>query len=406
MADDREYGMKLCDALMKIFGAGQHELPAIVEGLNQSDVAPPSGTRWTADRLCEELHRRARPPEKKTYSPVAQARNDQGNGGGEIAPSLPKPANAEERSEYLVRHGLRNQWYIAAASKEVTDKPLGITRLDERMVLWRDEQGEVQALADRCPHRGVALSAGEVHGGVIACAYHGVQVDGSGRVVKVPAVANCPLEGRRLVRSYPIIEHYQAIWAYFGDEKHPLPPPLELPEELTSPEWSGMLHPDIWNGHYQYVYDNLCDPMHGPYLHGRTYTQQYGPKDDKIKVERKERGFEVFREGQRGINFDWMEIVHGDSSHEADRSADARGARRAGSLRLHHRRRSAGRLLRGAPSGLNGHVAAAPTRGCLRQRDDGGRHRRNGGSLSRGRRRRRAVAAAHQRSVSGARSRH
>ena len=29
--------------------------------------------------------------------------------------------------------------------------------------------------------------------------------------------------------------------------------------------------------------------MHGPYLHGRTYTQQYGPKDDKIKVERKER---------------------------------------------------------------------------------------------------------------------
>jgi hypothetical protein len=30
MADDREYGVKLCDALMKIFGAGQYELPAIV----------------------------------------------------------------------------------------------------------------------------------------------------------------------------------------------------------------------------------------------------------------------------------------------------------------------------------------------------------------------------------------
>jgi hypothetical protein len=34
----------LCDALMKILDAGQHELPAIVEGLNQSDVAPTSGT--------------------------------------------------------------------------------------------------------------------------------------------------------------------------------------------------------------------------------------------------------------------------------------------------------------------------------------------------------------------------
>jgi hypothetical protein len=49
MADDREYGVKLCDALMKILDAGPHELPAIVEGLNQSDVAPTSGTRWTAD---------------------------------------------------------------------------------------------------------------------------------------------------------------------------------------------------------------------------------------------------------------------------------------------------------------------------------------------------------------------
>ena len=156
MADDREHGVKLDDALMKVLGAGKHELPAIVEGLNQTDVKPASGTRWTADQFCEELHRRARPPEKKTYSPVAQPRNDQGNGGGEIAWFLPNPANAEERSEYLVRHGLRNQWYIVAASKEVADKPLAITRLDERMVLWRDEQGQVQALADRCPHRGVA----------------------------------------------------------------------------------------------------------------------------------------------------------------------------------------------------------------------------------------------------------
>lgn len=315
MVDKPEYGLKLCDALMKVLGAGPQELSAIAEGLNQSDVAPANGTRWTADLLSEELRNLAQSPEKKVYSPAGQARIDHGDGGGEIAPSLPKAASADERSEYLVRHGLRNLWYVVAASEEVTNKPIGITRLDERMVLWRDEQGKVHALADRCPHRGVALSIGEVHGGVITCGYHGVQVDGSGRVVSVPAVTNCPLEGRRLVRSYPIIEHYQAIWAYFGDETHPLPPPLELPEELTSPEWTGMLHQDVWNAHYQYIFDNLCDPMHGPYLHGRTYTQQYGPKSDKIKVEQKEHGIEVFREGQRGINFDWMELVYDDSNH-------------------------------------------------------------------------------------------
>src|SRR5260370_41403503 len=96
MADDREYGVKLCDALMKILGAGQHELPAIVEGLNQSDVAPASGTRWTADQLCEELNRRARAPEEKNYSPGARARTEQGNGGGERAHPPPTPGHPAE----------------------------------------------------------------------------------------------------------------------------------------------------------------------------------------------------------------------------------------------------------------------------------------------------------------------
>jgi hypothetical protein len=40
--------VKLCDALVKILDAGQHELPAIVEGLNQSDVAP--NERHAVDR--------------------------------------------------------------------------------------------------------------------------------------------------------------------------------------------------------------------------------------------------------------------------------------------------------------------------------------------------------------------
>src|SRR5258705_7486743 len=97
MADDREYGMKLCDALMKIFGAGQHELPAIVEGLNQSDVAPASGTRWTAAQLCEELHRRGRPPAQKNHFPISAGGHDPGQGGrggGPVPPEAVHPPGA------------------------------------------------------------------------------------------------------------------------------------------------------------------------------------------------------------------------------------------------------------------------------------------------------------------------
>jgi phenylpropionate dioxygenase-like ring-hydroxylating dioxygenase large terminal subunit len=153
-----------------------------------------------------------------------------------------------------------------------------------------------------------------VHAGSLTCAYHGVRVDEYGKVVLVPGLPGCPLEGKTLIRHYPVIEHYQAIWAYFGDERHPVPPPLELPEELVSPEWTGVLHYDTWQGDYRYVLDNLCDPMHGPFLHGKTYTQSRGPRTDEVKVVEKDGGFEVFRAGQRGVNLDWMEFVLAGSS--------------------------------------------------------------------------------------------
>ena len=309
MTDDR-YHQQLCDTLMTIFGDGTHELPAGAEALGRAGVAAPGGAGWTGDALAAELHRLASPPDK-TLRPALVPFEDGGQpcDGEPLAPALPRDLAGDERVEYLVRHGLRNQWNCVAASSEVTDRPVAMKRLGEKLVLWRDADGKVQALEDRCPHRGAALSIGEVRDGVIACAYHGVRVDGGGRVVEVPAMPSCPLKGQTLVRRYPAVEHYQAIWAYFGEDAHAAPPPLELPDELVSPEWSGVLHVDTWDNHYQYIYDNLCDPMHGPYLHGRSYTQQYGPKNDEIKIARNERGFEVFREGQRGVNFDWMEIV-------------------------------------------------------------------------------------------------
>jgi phenylpropionate dioxygenase-like ring-hydroxylating dioxygenase large terminal subunit len=111
-----------------------------------------------------------------------------------------------------------------------------------------------------------------------------------------------------------VIEHYQAIWAYFGDGTESVPAPLDLPEELVSAEWTGVLHYDTWRGDYRYVIDNLCDPMHGPFLHGKTYTQSRGPRTDNVKVVEKPYGYEIFREGQRGVNLDWMEYVFAGSS--------------------------------------------------------------------------------------------
>lgn len=61
--------------------------------------------------------------------------------------------------EYLSL-GLRNRWHPVLSSWEIESNPVGITRLGENLVLWRDEDGKVHALEDRCPHRGARLSLG------------------------------------------------------------------------------------------------------------------------------------------------------------------------------------------------------------------------------------------------------
>ena len=41
-------------------------------------------------------------------------------------------------------------WYPVLASWEVQSAPVGITRLGEQIVVWRNKDGQVQALEDRC----------------------------------------------------------------------------------------------------------------------------------------------------------------------------------------------------------------------------------------------------------------
>jgi len=216
-----------------------------------------------------------------------------------------KPDRAEV--EALLDLGLRNLWYPVVPSYQVGTAPVGVTRLGERIVLWRDGAGEVHAMEDRCPHRGARLSLGWNLGDRIACWYHGVEVTGEGRVARVPAVGACPLEGQSCVATYPVREVQGAVFLWFGDGSGAEPRPLDLPEELTSDAYSSFLCTAQWRCNYRYAIDNVMDPMHGAYLHAASHSMAEGDKTAVMRVKRTPTGIMFEKAGQRDVNFDWVE---------------------------------------------------------------------------------------------------
>ena len=85
------------------------------------------------------------------------------------------------------------------------DGPLGLTLLDTPIVLWRSPDGGLSAARDQCPHRGAALSLGELRGDTLMCPYHGWRYDGGGHCVLPagdagadPAPERAPRDVRRV----------------------------------------------------------------------------------------------------------------------------------------------------------------------------------------------------------------
>jgi phenylpropionate dioxygenase-like ring-hydroxylating dioxygenase large terminal subunit len=142
----------------------------------------------------------------------------------------------------------------------------------------------------------------------VACWYHGVEVGGDGQVKSVPAVENCPLEGRTCVRSYPVQEKAGAIFLWFGDRAPAEADALRLPEELESDEHSHFLCVAHWDCNYRYAIDNVMDPMHGAYLHAVSHSMASGEKSAVMQVVETESGLIFEKTGQRGVNFDWVEF--------------------------------------------------------------------------------------------------
>src|SRR5699024_2315261 len=187
--------------------------------------------------------------------------------------------------------GVNNQWYAVCPSSFV---PVGgikrLTRRGQNWVLFRETNGQLRMLEDRCPHRGARLSLGLHRGDRIQCAYHGVQVDGTGTVAAVPALPDASMADKKLVPSLPIREIGGAVLAYFGDAKHPEPCELEVPAPLVDPEIDSFLCYVEWKIPWRWGMENLVDPMHGAFLHHESHAMYQGETSARFKIRETAKG--------------------------------------------------------------------------------------------------------------------
>jgi phthalate 4,5-dioxygenase oxygenase subunit len=122
---------------------------------------------------------------------------------------------------------MRRHWLPALLSEEVAERdgtPVRTRLLGEDLVVFRDSEGRLGILDERCPHRGASLALGRNEDCGLRCLYHGwkIGIDGAiQEMVSEPAGSTFAEKVRH--KAYPAREAGGLVWVYMG-------PPETMPE--------------------------------------------------------------------------------------------------------------------------------------------------------------------------------
>lgn len=176
---------------------------------------------------------------------------------------------------------LQNCWYLAGWSSELGGKPLARTYLNQNIVLFRDGANKAQAITNRCPHRFVPLSEGQIVNGNIECPYHGLQFDGAGKCQHSPQ-GDIPTNA--IVKSYPLIEKWNMLWIWMGD--------IEKADDALIPDFSLNGSEENYfaggylklNCNYLLATDNILDLSHIDFIHKNSIGVKFGKPKKELPV--------------------------------------------------------------------------------------------------------------------------
>ncbi|WP_341892546.1 Rieske (2Fe-2S) protein [Variovorax sp. YR752] len=164
-------------------------------------------------------------------------------------------------------------WHPVAPSAEVragANIVAGFAQGQE-LALWRAADGTPQAWENRCPHRSVRFTLGQVTGGDrLACAYHGWQYEaGSGACVRIPAHPAMQAPRNVCAKVFATADAAGMLWVRLAADGPPAPAELadvvpagwhlartltlrvaaaEVRDALAQHGFASAATPDAWQG--------------------------------------------------------------------------------------------------------------------------------------------------------------
>jgi len=161
---------------------------------------------------------------------------------------------------------IKDGWYVAAWAAELQDKPIAVEITGEDIVLFRDKSGRAHALEDRCAHRGVPLSRGQVTEHGLECGYHGITFGAGGGCTHLPHQNSIPKS--MCVKSFAVHEQDQLVWIWPGNGPADV---TKIPSFPYHKSWTGQLGGKLTvHANYELFVENLMDLTHVGYLHPGT----------------------------------------------------------------------------------------------------------------------------------------
>jgi phenylpropionate dioxygenase-like ring-hydroxylating dioxygenase large terminal subunit len=158
-------------------------------------------------------------------------------------------------------------WYpVAWAEQLAKNQVLPVRIWQQSIAVYRDNAGQVHALENACPHKGIELHKGAVQGERLVCPYHGWEFAPSGECVNIPYFSSEQKLPCASTRSYPVIERYGMIWLFPGQPSQAhLSQPPEVPE-YDDPHCLVIPITGVFQSHFSISNENAMDVFHG-FLH-------------------------------------------------------------------------------------------------------------------------------------------